>query len=594
MDHKLFKPKSFEEGRHAVVGDCNGFTMEERWEKETPDFAKAICDLIPNKNEQWVLDYGCGVGRLAKEVLNINSNVRLIGTDASESMMRNAKDYVNHHKFSVFKPQDLDEFSFDLVYLVYVLQHVPAIEIRDILSRIHHHLKDDGVFVYCSSDYRMAINFENPGFFDDSFLGVNLQEEVKRLFKIERPLFNQITLNNNPILKTMIQGGLPHPAFVCSKKKITGQYFNVQKENVNEDKVNVPSKEENRYETFQKEGEESVATLQVQKQTTKLLLLNRLAPGDILVMTNAVRDLKKAYPDFQIDVRTPCNQIFDNNPYITHLQYDESQYQRLNSKFSKLEGINDFEKHIDYIDDILVIDMHYPMIHTSGVGGWHFSYGHRDWLEQILKLKIPQTDIRPDIFLSDNEKNWPSPVLAANGFNEPYWVLNAGSKGDYTLKQYPFYQQVVDRLEDKVNLVQVGLRSHNHPLLDGCIDMLGKTDNVRDLFRLIYHAQGVISCVSFHMHIAAALRKPCVVVAGAREGTRWELYPNHQFLYVNGCLPCATYDGCWKSKHGDCNNKKENIPMCMHLIRPEDIVRSVERYYEGGMIETPALMEVSA
>lgn len=202
----------------------------------------------------------------------------------------------------------------------------------------------------------------------------------------------------------------------------------------------------------------------------------------------------------------------------------------------------------------------------------------------ILSIKIPQTDIRPDIFLSANEKNWPNPITVQTGNIEPYWVINAGSKGDYTLKQYPFYQEVIDLMEDKVKFVQVGLRAHNHELLQGCIDMRGKTDNIRELFRLIAGAEGVVSCVSFHMHIAAALRKPCVVVAGAREGARWEMYPGHQFLYVNGCLPCADWDGCWKSKHGDCNNKRDNIPMCMHLIKPSDVARGIERYYEGGIL----------
>lgn len=572
MNHNLFKPKNFEEGKHAVVGDCNGFTMQERWDKETPLFAKEIVKALSDGTR--VLDYGCGVGRLAKEVLSKTElYVSLTGVDASSKMMEQAYSYVGNSRFHTREPKALED-KYDLAYCVYVLQHVPAIEIREILARIHYHLKDDGVFVYCSSDYRMAITYNNTGFFDDQFLGVNLQDEVKRFFKIERPLFDQITIDNNPILKTMIQGGLPHPAFVCSKKKITGQYFNA--EVINEDRIDVQSKEDS-----EDKGKEKVNT----NEPTKLLLLNRLAPGDILVMTNALRDLHKAHPGKYItDVRTPCNEIFDNSPYITHIQYDEMEYQMLNAKFSKLDGIKDIDKHTGWIGDIKVIDMHYPMIHTSGTAGWHFGYGHRDWLEQILSIKIPQTDIRPDIFLSANEKNWPNPITVQTGNIEPYWVINAGSKGDYTLKQYPFYQEVIDLMEDKVKFVQVGLRAHNHELLQGCIDMRGKTDNIRELFRLIAGAEGVVSCVSFHMHIAAALRKPCVVVAGAREGARWEMYPGHQFLYVNGCLPCADWDGCWKSKHGDCNNKRDNIPMCMHLIKPSDVARGIERYYEGGIL----------
>ena len=30
MEHNLFKPQDFNQGKHAVVGDCNGIPMEER------------------------------------------------------------------------------------------------------------------------------------------------------------------------------------------------------------------------------------------------------------------------------------------------------------------------------------------------------------------------------------------------------------------------------------------------------------------------------------------------------------------------------------------------------------------------------------
>ena len=87
------------------------------------------------------------------------------------------------------------------------------------------------------------------------------------------------------------------------------------------------------------------------------------------------------------------------------------------------------------------------------------------------------------------------------------------------------------------------------------------------------------------MHIAAALEKPCVVVAGGREGTRWELYPNQRFLYTNGALDCAMYDGCWKSKVEECAHLEAGVPLCMEIIRPEDIVRAMEMYYLGGVLK---------
>lgn len=563
MEHNLFKPRSLEEGQHAVVGNCNGLTMQQRWEAETPAFATAILSQYQGEEHPLILDYGCGVGRIAKEILKQSPHARIIGTDASADMLQQAVKYVDSDKFSPFLPDQLHGIhEVGIAYCIYVLQHVPAIEIRDILARIHYHLKDDGIFIYCSSDYRMAIRFDGQGFFDDRFLGVNLRDEIGGFFDVQQPLFSQAELDANPILKTMIDGDLKHPAYVYKKRRLLVPYFDIQPRSEQIAEIKQPA----------------------EPSQEKLLLLNRLAPGDILVMTNAIRDLHKAYPGrFKTDVRTPCSAIFENNPYITKLDYDENEYQKLNSAFSKLQGINATKEHLGQIGDITVIDMHYPIIHTSGICGWHFSYGHREWLEQILGIKIPQTAITPEIYLNQAEKDWPSPVVAKHGYTGPYWVINAGSKGDYTLKQYPYYQEVVSLLKDKVQFIQIGQTDHNHTPLTGAINMVGQTD-IRELFRLIYHAEGLLTCVSLPMHVAAAFRKPCVVVAGAREGTRWELYPNHQFLYVNGCLPCATYDGCWKSKQADCTNKKDDIPVCMTLIRPEDVAWAIERYYAGGIL----------
>jgi len=580
MNHNLFKPQNIEDAKNCVVGDCNGYSMEDRYRLETPLFAK---EIIKNCNGSLILDYGTGVGRLAKEILTQSQNLTVIGTDASKEMMSLAIKNVENKNFSTKKPQDITE-TFDLIYCVYVLQHVPAIEIREILQRIYHHLKDDGIFIYCSSDYRMAINFENPGFFSDNFLGVNLREEVERYFDKVGPLFSEKEFKDNEILRKMVLGegnNLPHPAFVYKKKKLVGQLFNAIEERKEGYLTKEESKqiEEHSKEVFPREKIDLNSF--GKKEYTKLILCNRLAPGDILVSTNALRDLHKAYPGkYQTEMRTPCNVIFENNPYYTKLSYDENEYQKFERELHKGD-----KNGATFVlgEDILVIDLHYPIIHTSGEVGQHFGYGHTEWLEEVLEVKIPKTSIRPEIYLSQTEREWLSPVLVTTGYDKPYWVINAGSKGDYTLKQYPQYQGVVDLLKDKVKFVQIGLRGHNHIPLNGVIDMVGKTDD-RKLYRIINGALGVLTCVSYPMHIAAAFSKPCVVVAGGREGTRWELYPNQQFLYVNGCLPCAPYDGCWKSKFEDCTNKVDNIAKCMTMITPHDIVRSIERYYQGGIL----------
>jgi len=229
--HQLFKTASFEEGRESVVGFCNGLPMSERWVAETPLFAKAILNEL-GEGERTILDYGVGVGRLAKEVLQQRSDVRVIGVDDSVDQRRYAKMYVDDaDRFQALAPQGLVE-QVDMAYCVYVLQHVPAIELRDVIQRIHYYLKPGGKLVYCSSDYRMAIRFDAIAFFDDRCLGVDIRSELNRFFEPERNLFSEDDLREHEILRRMVRGedgqgtGLPHPAIVYRRREINGPYCN--------------------------------------------------------------------------------------------------------------------------------------------------------------------------------------------------------------------------------------------------------------------------------------------------------------------------------------------------------------------------------
>ena len=313
----------------------------------------------------------------------------------------------------------------------------------------------------------------------------------------------------------------------------------------------------------------------------KIVLVNSLSPGDVLMMTCAVRSLHLAYPGrFELDVRSPCNEIFMHSPYVKPVYPKDPQRER--------DIIEALKRDLDHppieCDGIKYLIAHYPEIHRSGMTGAHFSDGHRMFMSKQLNIPIPASGMQPDLFFSDSELALPNPAYKFLEGNKRYWVLNAGIKNDYTLKWYNHYQEVVDLLAGRIQFIQTGDLSHNHPPLKGVIDMRGKT-NLRGFFRLCKDADGIVSCVSMPMVVAAALKKPCVVVAGAREGLRWQINPDHQFLYRNGVMSCAAYDGCWKSKKEDCVNKHASgEPMCMELIAPEEIVRAIELYYLGGRL----------
>ena len=317
---------------------------------------------------------------------------------------------------------------------------------------------------------------------------------------------------------------------------------------------------------------------------TKLILKCHLSPGDVVMLTAAVRDLHRAYPGrFLTDVRTTAGQLWENNPYITPLNESDR--------------------------GIVKLPMHYPLIHQSNTRPYHFIHGYSQYLGEKLGLHIPVTEFKGDLHLSRLEKSWMSQVEEM-GHRESFWVIIAGGKFDFTAKWWnpDWYQRVVDHFRGKIRFVQCGEQEHWHPPLRGVIDLRGKTD-VRQFVRLVHHADGVLCPVTFAMHLAAAvetkpgkpLNRACVVVAGGREPPHWEAYPHHQYISTNGALRCCDNGGCWKSRcqpvnDGDTKDADRcvdpvdvkpdlQIPRCMSMITPDDVIRRIEMYFEGGALE---------
>ncbi len=318
------------------------------------------------------------------------------------------------------------------------------------------------------------------------------------------------------------------------------------------------------------------------KPVVKLILRNLLSPGDIVMLTAAVRDLHAAYPRrFITDVRTPCPELWEHNPYLTPLAENDP--------------------------DVRLIDCQYPLIHRSNHAPYHFIHGFIEYLNEQLDLKIKPTVFRGDIHISPQEKAWFSQVEEIVKEPVPFWIVVSGGKRDFTVKWWDVrrYQEVVDHFAGRIQFVQVGEAAHEHPALRGVIDLRGKTD-LRQLVRLVYHAQGVLCAVTLHMHLAAAVEvrpgmprnRPCVVIAGGREPPQWEAYPHHQYLHRAGALRCCDDGGCWKSRvvplgDGDekdrlahrCVDVVGTLPRCMDMIAPADVIRAIELYFEGGAIE---------
>jgi len=309
----------------------------------------------------------------------------------------------------------------------------------------------------------------------------------------------------------------------------------------------------------------------------KLILHNRQSPGDVVMLTAAVRDLHLHYPgQFTTDVRTPCPHLWENSPYLTRLEDPDAEAES--------------------------IVCEYPLIHLSNQQPWHFLHAYGAFLAERLSLPhVHPSVFRGDIHLSDEERGWMSQASEAVGVDEPFWIVVSGGKKDFTAKWWcpSRMQGVVDHFKNRMRFVQIGEGGHHHPPLNHVLDLRGKTD-LRQLIRLVYHSSGVICPVTLLMHLAAAVpirpdrnirNRPAVVIAGGREPPHWEAYPHHQYLHSVGTLPCCSDGGCWKSRVyplGDgtpsdqslCLDpvKSSQLPRCLHEITTADVIRAVERF----------------
>lgn len=301
----------------------------------------------------------------------------------------------------------------------------------------------------------------------------------------------------------------------------------------------------------------------------RLLLRTDQAPGDAVAMTAAVYSLHRAYPGRYVTaVDSAYPEVFANNPDVSPAA-----------------------------PDMEALSMHYPAIHESNRRGIHFMQGWCEFLGFALGTHVPLLTNRPHLYFAD-----PAPPI------EDYWLVCSGGKRDFTAKLWGHhnYQAVVSSLRGAVRFVQVGVDGDDHPRLDGTVDMVGAT-SLRGLFDLARMARGVLCGVSLLMHVAAALERPAVVVAGGREPVAWNAYPRQQYLHTVGALPCTDSQGnaggaCWRTRVlplGDSAALDRDpclrpvngaptslvprvVPECMALLRPATVAEAVVRYNKCG------------
>jgi cyclopropane fatty-acyl-phospholipid synthase-like methyltransferase len=123
----VFEARDLDAARRIILTTERDQTTDMRWETETPYLAELLGKALDLKLRQTVIDYGCGIGRLSKALME-RFNCRVVGVDISEKMRGLAVGYVGWPAFSAVSPQRLDQmidegFQADAAISVWVLQH---------------------------------------------------------------------------------------------------------------------------------------------------------------------------------------------------------------------------------------------------------------------------------------------------------------------------------------------------------------------------------------------------------------------------------------------------------------------------------------
>ena len=123
----IFDADDLDRARNIILTPEPSSTTEERWERETPFLVRCILERLAPGRGDVVLDYGCGVGRLARELIR-QAGCAVLGVDISQRMRSLAVDYVDSPQFTVLSPQMFETLiakglRVDHGIAVWVLQH---------------------------------------------------------------------------------------------------------------------------------------------------------------------------------------------------------------------------------------------------------------------------------------------------------------------------------------------------------------------------------------------------------------------------------------------------------------------------------------
>jgi ubiquinone/menaquinone biosynthesis C-methylase UbiE len=169
----IFSQPSLEASKQVILTTYAGYDSELRWELETAEEVSVLERLIPPIGK--VCDFGIGIGRISKPLLEDMPGISIVGIDSSPAMLDYCRAYMPHelqNRLELNSYEDISKIksdSVDFAIAVYVLQHIPAESFEGAVSELSRIIKPDGRLYVLNTDKFRAVPKGRPTWFDDKF-----------------------------------------------------------------------------------------------------------------------------------------------------------------------------------------------------------------------------------------------------------------------------------------------------------------------------------------------------------------------------------------------------------------------------------------
>jgi SAM-dependent methyltransferase len=168
--------------RSIILTPEYGHSTDHRWATETPYLADLLSQFLAPTKDMVILDYGCGIGRLAKELIDRHGCL-VIGVDISLSMRVLAEIHVKSDRFVAVSPAMFETLlarglACDASIAIWVLQHCFAPD-RDI-ALLRRALKPGAKLAVVNTVVR-SVPTRELGFGND---GLDILDLLRREFRV--------------------------------------------------------------------------------------------------------------------------------------------------------------------------------------------------------------------------------------------------------------------------------------------------------------------------------------------------------------------------------------------------------------------------